>query len=116
MAEALERLIETEGADTIAAFFAEPVMGAGGAIVPPQNYFEKVQAALRKHDILFVADEVICGFARTGEMWGSQTYALRPEIITSVKELSAAMQPIPALLVSLPFHLAVFATSGKPCS
>ena len=53
-------------------------MGAGGAIVPPQGYFEKVQAVLRKHDILFVADEVICGFARTGEMWGSQTFGFGP--------------------------------------
>jgi len=113
MAEALERLIETEGADTIAAFFAEPVMGAGGAIVPPQNYFEKVQAVLRKHDILFVADEVICGFARTGEMWGSQTYALRPDMITSAKALSAAMQPISAVLISERIHEAMLAQSDK---
>ena len=88
MAEALEMLIQTEGPDTIAAFFAEPVMGAGGAIVPPHGYFEKVQAVLRKHDILFVADEVICGFARTGEMWGSQTYGIRPDMVTSAKALS----------------------------
>ena len=101
MAEALEALIQAEGADTIAAFFAEPVMGAGGAIVPPQGYFEKMQAVLRKYDILFVADEVICGFARTGEMWGSQTYALRPDMITSAKALSAAMQPISAVLIIL---------------
>ena len=66
MVEALETLIEVEGPDTIAAFFAEPVMGAGGAILPPQGYFEKVQEVLRRYDILFVADEVICGFARTG--------------------------------------------------
>ena len=72
--EALETLIQAEGPDTIAAFFAEPVMGAGGAILPPEGYFEKIQEVLRKYDILFVADEVICGFARTGEMWGSQTF------------------------------------------
>jgi 4-aminobutyrate--pyruvate transaminase len=113
MAEALEALIQTEGAETIAAFFAEPVMGAGGAIVPPQNYFEKVQAVLRKYDILFVADEVICGFARTGEMWGSQTYALRPDMITSAKALSAAMQPISAVLVSDRIHEAMLAQSDK---
>ena len=78
MAGALEALIEAEGPDTIAAFFAEPVMGAGGAILPPQGYFEKVQGVLCKYDILFVADEVICGFARTGEMWGCQTFAFGP--------------------------------------
>ena len=70
MAEALEALIEAEGPDTIAAFFAEPVMGAGGAILPPHGYFEKIQQVLRKYDILFVADEVICGFARTGRNVG----------------------------------------------
>ena len=78
MAEALEELIQAEGPETIAAFFAEPVMGAGGAVLPPQGYFDEVQAVLRKYDILFVADEVICGFARTGEMWGSQTYGIGP--------------------------------------
>src|SRR5258708_20455974 len=113
MAQALENLIQGEGADTIAAFFAEPVMGAGGAIVPPQGYFEKVQAVLRKYDILFVADEVICGFARTGEMWGSQTYALRPDMITSAKALSAAMQPISAVLVSDRIHEAMLAQSDQ---
>ena len=77
MADALDALIQAEGPDTIAAFFAEPVMGAGGAIVPPAGYFDKIQAVLSKYDILFVADEVICGFARTGEMWGSQTYGIR---------------------------------------
>src|SRR5204862_3017920 len=113
MAEALETLIATEGPDTIAAFFAEPVMGAGGAIVPPQGYFEKVQAVLRKYDILFVADEVICGFARTGEMWGSQTYALRPDMVTSAKALSAAMQPISAVLINERIHEAMLAQSDK---
>jgi 4-aminobutyrate--pyruvate transaminase len=113
MAEALEMLIQTEGPDTIAAFFAEPVMGAGGAIVPPHGYFEKVQAVLRKHDILFVADEVICGFARTGEMWGSQTYGIRPDMVTSAKALSAAMQPISAVLISDRIHEAMLAQSDK---
>ena len=75
-------------------------MGAGGAILPPQGYFEKVQEVLRKYDILFVADEVICGFARTSEMWGCQTYGIRPDMMTSAKALSAAMQPISAVLVN----------------
>ena len=113
MAEALETLIQLEGPDTIAAFFAEPVMGAGGAIVPPLGYFEKIQAVLRKHNILFVADEVICGFARTGEMWGSQTYQLAPDMVTSAKALSAAMQPISAVLVNNRIHEAMLAQSDK---
>ena len=113
MAEALETLIQAEGADTIAAFFAEPVMGAGGAILPPRGYFEKIQAVLRKYDILFVADEVICGFARTGEMWGCQTFGIRPDMVTSAKALSAAMQPISAVLVSERIHAAMLAQSDK---
>jgi 4-aminobutyrate--pyruvate transaminase len=113
MADALETLIQAEGPDTIAAFFAEPVMGAGGAILPPQGYFEKVQEVLRRHDILFVADEVICGFARTGEMWGSQTYGIRPDMVTSAKALSAAMQPISAVLINERIHEAMLAQSDK---
>ena len=113
MAQALEKLIEAEGPETIAAFFAEPIMGAGGAILPPQGYFEKIQTVLRKYDILFVADEVICGFARTGEMWGSQTYSLRPDMITAAKALSAAMQPISAVLVNQRVHDAMLAQSDR---
>ena len=113
MAEALEAMIEAEGPDTIAAFFAEPVMGAGGAIMPPRAYFEKVQAVLKKYDILFVADEVICGFARTGPMWGSQTFGLEPDMITSAKALSAAMQPISAVLINERVHEAMLAQSDK---
>ena len=113
MAERLEALIQAEGPDTIAAFFAEPVMGAGGAILPPQGYFDDIQAVLRKYDILFVADEVICGFARTGEMWGCQTYGVRPDMITSAKALSAAMQPISAVLLSDRIHSAMLAQSDR---
>jgi 4-aminobutyrate---pyruvate transaminase len=106
-------LIESEGPDTIAAFFAEPVMGAGGAVIPPQGYFEKIQDVLRRFDILFVADEVICGFARTGEMWGSQTYGIRPDMVTSAKALSAAMQPISAVLINNRIHEAMLAQSDR---
>ena len=113
MAEALEKLIETEGPDTIAAFFAEPVMGAGGAILPPQGYFEKVQGVLRKYDILFVADEVICGFARTGEMWGCETFDIQPDMLTSAKALSAAMQPISAVLINDKIHEAMLSQSDR---
>src|SRR5262245_65147085 len=76
-------------------------MAAGGPILPPQGYFEKIQAVLREYDILFVADEVICGFARTGEMWGCQTFGIRPDVVTSAKALSAAMQPISAVLINV---------------
>ena len=71
MADDLEKLILAEGPETVAAFFAEPVQGGGGAITPPDTYFDKIQPILKKYDILFVADEVICGFGRTGNMWGS---------------------------------------------
>ena len=113
MAAALECLIQAEGPDTVAAFFAEPVMGAGGAIIPTQGYFEKVQAVLRKYNILFVADEVICGFARTGEMWGSQTFGIGPDMVTSAKALSAAMQPISAVLINNRIHDAMVGQSEK---
>jgi len=99
-AENLESLILDEGPETIAAFFAEPVMGAGGVIVPPATYFEKIQPILRKYDIVFLADEVICGFGRTGNMWGSQTYSLQPDMISTAKALSAAYLPISALLIN----------------
>ena len=77
-ADELEKLILAEGPDTVAAMWAEPIMGAGGVIVPPRGYFEKIQAVLRKYDVLFVADEVICGFWRTGNYWGSQTLTCSP--------------------------------------
>ena len=78
----LEELIEREGADTIGAFFAEPIMVSGGCIVPPPTYFEKIQAVLKKHDILLIADEVICGFGRTGAMFGCETFGIKPDMIT----------------------------------
>ena len=100
LADNLERLILREGPDTIAAFFAEPVMGAGGVIVPPATYFDRIQPILKKYEILFVADEVICGFGRTGNMFGTQTFNLQPDIITVAKALSAGYLPISGTLVS----------------
>ncbi|MDC3025215.1 aminotransferase [bacterium] len=96
----LEELILEEGPDTIGAFIAEPVMGAGGVIIPPENYFSKVQVLLKKYDVLFIADEVICGFGRTGNMWGSDTFNLKPDILTCAKALSGAYAPISALLIN----------------
>ena len=99
-ADELEKLILAEGPETIAAFFAEPIMGAGGVIIPPEGYFPKIQAVLNKYDILLVADEVICGFGRTGNYWGSQTMGVTPDILTCAKALSAAYLPISAVLVN----------------
>nr|WP_253640953.1 aspartate aminotransferase family protein [Bradyrhizobium sp. USDA 4541] len=99
-ANELEELIIAEGPETIAAFFGEPVMGAGGVIVPPRTYWEKIQAVLRKYDILLVADEVICGFGRTGNMFGSETYDIEPDIMVLSKALSSSYLPISALLAN----------------
>jgi 4-aminobutyrate---pyruvate transaminase len=99
-ADNLDRMIVDEGPDTVAAFFAEPVMGAGGVIVPPAGYFEKIQAVLKKHDVLMVADEVICGFGRTGEMWGSQTFGITPDILTCAKALTSGYIPIAAVMIN----------------
>ena len=100
LAESLDQLIRKEGPDTVAAFIAEPVMGAGGVIVPPEAYFEKIQKVLRKHNVLMIADEVICGFGRTGNFWGSQTYGIQPDMVTCAKQLSSGYIPIAALMIS----------------
>ncbi|MCW9002294.1 MAG: aspartate aminotransferase family protein [Rhodospirillales bacterium] len=113
LAESLETLILSEGPDTVAAFIAEPVMGAGGVIVPPETYFEKVQAVLRKYDVLMIADEVICGFGRTGNLWGSQTFGIKPDIITCAKALSSGYVPISAVMVNEAIYQAVAEQSGK---
>jgi 4-aminobutyrate---pyruvate transaminase len=113
MADALEALIIEEGPETVAAFIAEPVMGAGGAILPPETYFAKIQAVLDKYEVLFIADEVICGFGRTGNMWGSETFDLKPDMITCAKALSAAKQPISALLINEKIYQAMLVESRK---
>lgn len=113
LADALEKRILEEGPETVGAFIAEPVMGAGGVLVPPATYFEKVQAVLAKYEVLLIADEVICGFCRTGEMFGSTTFGLRPDILTAAKALSSGYVPISAVMVSEKVHAAVAANSGK---
>jgi 4-aminobutyrate--pyruvate transaminase len=100
LAENLDALIQREGPDTVAAFIAEPVQGAGGVIVPPRTYFQKIQAVLKKYDVLLIADEVITGFGRTGQFWGSTTFGMEPDILTCAKQLSAAYLPISATLVN----------------
>ena len=99
-ADELEKMILAEGPDTVAAMWAEPIMGAGGVILPPRGYFPKIQAVLRKYDILLVVDEVICGFWRTGSYWGSQTLDIVPDILVCAKALSASYLPISAVMVN----------------
>ena len=113
LAENLESLIVDEGPETVAAFIAEPVMGAGGVIVPPPTYFEKVQAVLKKYDVLFIVDEVICGFGRTGNFWGSQTFDLEPDMMTMAKALTSAYLPMGAVLISEPIYRGLVEESGK---
>lgn len=100
MAADLEALILAEGPETIAAFFGEPIMGAGGVVVPPESYWGKIQAVLNKYDILLVADEVICGFGRTGNMFGTETFKMQPDIMVFSKQLSSSYLPISALVVN----------------
>ena len=113
MADNLEKQILEEGPETVAAFIAEPVMGAGGVLVPPKGYFQKIQAVLRKYDILMVADEVICGFGRLGPMFGSEVFGIEPDIMTVAKALSSAYLPISALLVGGKVANVVSQNSGK---
>ena len=113
LARELDELIQREGAGTVAAFIAEPVMGVGGVIVPPRSYFPKIQAVLRRHDVLMIADEVICAFGRTGQMFGSQTLGIEPDMVTMAKSLSSAYVPISALLISEPIYRTLVSQSVK---
>ena len=99
MANNLENLILKEGPDTIAGFVAEPVQGAGGVIPPSKNYFDLIQPILKKYHIPLIADEVICGFGRTGNLWGSETYNINPDIIIASKCLTAGFFPMGAVIV-----------------
>ncbi len=112
-AESLERMILEEGPETVAAFIGEPVMGAGGVIVPPATYWEKVQKVCRKYDVLVIADEVICGFGRTGKMFGCETYGIQPDIMSVAKQLSSSYLPISAVLISDQLYKAVAENSNK---
>ena len=107
LAQELEDTIQREGPETVAAFIAEPVQGAGGVVVPPAGYFAKVQAILKKHDILLIADEVITGFGRLGEPFGTQVFDLEPDMITVAKMLTSAYVPTSALYVSDQIYQAV---------
>jgi len=113
LAENLDAQIQREDPDTVAAFIAEPVMGAGGVIVPPATYFEKVQAVLKQHDVLLIADEVICGFGRTGRMFGSETFGLQPDIVTMAKAITSGYLPLSATVISEEIYRACVGQSEK---
>ncbi|MEP1768793.1 MAG: aspartate aminotransferase family protein [Sulfitobacter sp.] len=103
-ADDLDAMIQAEGPDTIAAFIAEPVMGAGGVVTPPATYWTKIQAVLNKYDIVLVADEVICGFGRTGNMFGSTTYGIKPDVITMSKQITSSYIPFSAFMMNDRFY------------
>lgn len=100
LAAELEEMILREGPDTVAAFIAEPILGAGGAVTPPEGYFEKINAVLAKYDVLFIADEVITGFGRTGNMFGTTTYGLAADSISCAKAITSAYFPLSAVLMN----------------
>ncbi len=99
MAAELESLILAESPDTVAAFIAEPVMGTGGIIPPPEGYWEEIQKVLKTYDILLIADEVVTGFGRTGEYFGSHTYGIEPDLITIAKGVTSAYLPLSGVIV-----------------
>jgi 4-aminobutyrate---pyruvate transaminase len=113
LARSLDDLITREGPETIAAFIAEPVMGAGGVIVPPEGYFAAIQSVLKRHDIVFIADEIVCGFHRTGQMFGSLTFGCEADIMVLAKGLSSSYQPIGAVMLSDPIEAAVRSLSNE---
>lgn len=113
LAQDLEALIAREGAETIAAFFAEPVMGAGGLIPPPEGYFEEIVPILRRHDILLVLDEVVSGFGRLGTYWGSQTFNLEPDLITAAKGVTSGYFPMSVSFISPKIWNVIEAESAK---
>ncbi|HYG45463.1 MAG TPA: aspartate aminotransferase family protein [Bordetella sp.] len=113
LASELEALILHEGPETIAAFIGEPVMGAGGVIVPPRTYWQKVQAVCRKHDVLVIADEVITGFGRLGQRFGSDVLGIDPDIMVLSKQITSSYQPLGAVLLNAKVADAVAAHSGR---
>jgi 4-aminobutyrate--pyruvate transaminase len=113
LAAELEQMIEQEGPETVAAFIAEPVMGAGGVLVPPKSYFEKVMQVCRRHDVYMIADEVICGFGRLGTQFGSQALGFAPDSISVAKALTSGYVPMAAVTVPEPMYQALLVESRK---
>jgi 4-aminobutyrate---pyruvate transaminase len=113
LADELDALIVKEGPDTIAAFIAEPVMGAGGVIVPPRTYFQKIMAVCARHDVFVISDEVICGFGRLGTLFGCQKLGFKPQAISVAKALSSAYLPIAAVMIPELMYEALLVESKK---
>jgi 4-aminobutyrate--pyruvate transaminase len=113
MARDLDELIQKEGPDTVAAFIAEPVMGAGGVIIPPANYFSKIQQVLAKYDVRIISDEVICGFGRLGHWFGAQAFGFQPTSISIAKALTAAYFPLGAITIEDDLYQAMVSQSEK---
>ena len=113
MAQDLDDMIQREGPDTVAAFIAEPIMGAGGVIVPPDSYFPKINAVLAKYDVRFIADEVICGFGRTGNWFGTQTMGMKATSISMAKAITSAYFPMSALTIEEDLYQAMLDESRK---
>lgn len=113
MLKDLEDLILKEGPETIAAFWGEPVMGAGGVLVPPAGYWEGVQKILKKYDILLVADEVICGFGRTGKMFACETFGIKPDVLVLSKQISSSYMPLSAILMNDGFYQPIADESNR---
>ena len=113
LADDLEQLIVVQGPDTVAAFIAEPVMGAGGVIVPPRGYFEKIMTVCEKYDVFMIADEVICGFGRLGKRFGGDVVGFKPHAVSVAKALSSAYQPIAAVMVPENMYQAMLTESRK---
>lgn len=109
----LDDLIQAEGPDTVAAFIAEPILGAGGVIVPPAGYYEKIQLVLDKHRVFFIDDEVICGFGRTGNVFGSQTMGIKPTTMSVAKAISSAYLPLSAVIIPEFIYEPMVAASGE---
>lgn len=104
MAKEFEDLVLAEGPETIAAFFAEPMQSGGGAIRPPRGYWKAMQSVIRKYGIHFHVDEVVCGFGRTGHLWGAQAFDLKPDSTSCAKALTAAFFPMSALMIKEDFY------------
>ncbi|MCR4282952.1 MAG: aspartate aminotransferase family protein [Bauldia sp.] len=113
LADELDETIMREGPDTVAAFFGEPLMGAGGVIVPPRGYWGKIQKVLRKHDVLLIADEVINGFGRTGRRFACETYDITPDMLVLSKQITSSYMPLAALLITDKIYQAVADNTAK---
>jgi 4-aminobutyrate--pyruvate transaminase len=113
MADDLEAMILREGPDTVAGFIAEPIMGAGGVIMPPETYFAKVAEVLKRYDIRFIVDEVICGFGRTGKMFGCETFGIQAQSVSMAKAITSGVFPLSAVSIEEELYQAMLEESRK---